>query len=155
VDLKHVQATKYLTVATYGRGIYRISTDNIVAQTTQPNLKMSFTLSRTGNELIAVVTVRNELTDAQGNPTGLAENVRILDSKINSTSARGLPATPVTLGAIAPGTSKSVTLRYAGSAGLSGSAAPFLLNTVFITQNPDGSGPVSGSTNFSVRTRLP
>ncbi len=155
VDIAHVRATKFLTVATYGRGIYRISTDNILAQTTLPNLKLSFTLSRTGNELIAVVTVKNELLDALGNPTGLAENVRIMDSKINSTSATGLPTTPVVLKSIAPGTSKSVTLRYPGSAGLAGTAAPFTLNTLFITQNPDGSGPVQGSANFSVRTRLP
>lgn len=156
--IKYVPGTNYLNVATYGRGLWRIKTNNLAQVYAKPNLVSSFTLNRIGSEVFAVVTVTNvQLKDALGNlvDTGLAENVQITTSSIVRTTGVGTTTTlPVTLGAIAPGTSRSLTLRFPGSAGPSGSAVTFQVGGTYVTQDP--TGPVNNNTSFpDVRTRLP
>lgn len=152
-------ADGFLNVATYGRGLWRLKTTAAQQVYATPNLTSSFTLNRIGNQIFAVITVANvQRRDAQGNKvaTGLAENVRIISSSIIArTTALTSTTLPVTLGAIAPGTSRSITLRFPGTVGASGSAATFRLAGTYITQTLSGpSAPTA--TNFSdVRTRLP
>jgi hypothetical protein len=153
-----IGGVSHLNVATYGRGVWRINTTTAQQVFDTPNLKSSFTLSRIGNEIFAVVTVTNEQKkDSLGNnlPTGLAENVRITSSSILRTTAVGTTTPlPITLGAIAVGSSRSLTMRYPGNVGASGAAADFRVAGTYVTQTL--SGPVVNNTAFpSVRTRLP
>ena len=156
--IKYVAGTGNLNVATYGRGVWRIKTTAATQVFADPNLKAAFTLNRIGNEIFAVVTVTNEQKkDALGNnvATGLAENVQITASSIVRSAATSTITTlPITLGAIAPGSSRSLTLRYPGTAGPSGSAATFKVSGTYVTQSL--TGPVANNTSFpDVRTRLP
>ena len=149
-----------LNVATYGRGVWRINTTTAQQVFDTPNLKSTFTLNRIGNEIFAVVTITNEQKkDPLGNnlPTGLAENVQITSSSLFRTTAVGTTTTlPITLGAIAVGSSRSLTMRYPGSVGVAGAAADFRVAGTYVTQNTNLQGPIVNNTAFpDVRTRLP
>ena len=148
-SIRAVSGTGYLDVATYGRGAWRFNLNTSVAKVRDPKLSVSYSLSRSGAEIFAVLTVKN----ASGATVGPALNTTINTSTITS----GATITPTTsiapggsifLGTIGAGTSKSITLRFPGSAGPSGSAATFGVNYSYLN------APASG-VSFSSRTRLP
>ena len=143
-SIRAVAGTGFLNVATYGRGIWRFNLNTAVENIRQPRLSVSYSLSRSGGELFSVVTIKN----AAGPTVGPAFNVTLDGSAIQVGAASTSTTTPapITLGTIGPGTQKSVSLRYPGSAGTPGALATF-----GVTYSAIGA-PGASYTN---RTRLP
>lgn len=137
--------SRYLNVATNGRGLWRFNLKDAVENKLSPRLSTTFTLTRSDPEIFAVLTIKN----ASDPDVGPAENVQITVSsiKVGGTTQGTTVALPVALGTIGKGASKSVTLRYPSSVGKAGSAADFTVTYTYA----DAVDPVT----TTVRTRLP
>jgi hypothetical protein len=138
-------STGYLSAATYGRGAWRFDFGKAKESRNPASLSVSYTLSRSGSEIFAVVRVAN----ASGTGIGPAENVILTASSFNIGSAPPLSTTtgtPISLGTLGAGKSATATLRFPASIGPSGTAANFNVSYTYT------GAPV---TNYSSRTRLP
>ncbi|MGC4047243.1 MAG: hypothetical protein QM758_25880 [Armatimonas sp.] len=94
------------------------------------------------------------MKNASGSTVGPAFNVTLNSSEIQvgtqSTATTSIPTGgSIFLGTIGPGTSRSVALRYPGSAGTPGALAQFMVNYGYL------GAPAPGTVTYSSRTRLP
>jgi hypothetical protein len=142
VSMKLSPITGYLSVATYGRGAWKFDLGNAQEVRTPANLSISYTLSRSGSEIFAVVRVANDPT------AGPAESVTLTNSSllVRTTNTATTTGMPVSLGTLGPGRSKTTTLRFPALVGPSGTAATFNLGYTY------AGNPV---VNYASRTRLP
>jgi hypothetical protein len=152
VAIRRVEAvpgTGYLNVATIGRGIWRFNLNPVaVPSTAAPVLNYTATFSRSystpvpGQPLTSVLYVTIKVT----NTGGAAADVR-LSARLAGT-ANTVTLGPVSLGTIAAGGSKSVSLTFPGTVGMAGSSATLTVNGTY-------GGNVPGTFGSALRTRLP
>ena len=142
--------TKFLSVATYGRGAWHFDMSNLVETRTEPQLSLTYSLSRSGSKVFAVVTLVNA-DNTPINPVGPAENVNVTASSITvgPTIANTETPVPVDLTTIGAGKSKSTALQFAGTVGPSGSTATIRVSYSYRFNEQ------TIVKSYSVRTRLP
>ncbi len=149
-SIQAVSQTGYLNVATFGRGIWRFDLDSAKEERNPADVGISYTLSRSGDTVFAVVTLKNAVS-TPSKKVGPAENVQALVSTL--TLGKGAPLAgaglPVVLGAIGPGTTKAVTVTFDGTKLPAGDAVTFSISYSYISAGT----PVTRA--YSVRTRLP
>ena len=140
----------YLAVSTYGRGAFKFDIKNLVETRTAPALSATYSLSRSGNKIYAVVTLKNA-ENTVANPVGPAENVKITAANITvaQTSSNTTTAVPVDLTTIGVGKSKSSALDFNGTVGKAGTLANVRVNWSYRFNDVT----YTGSTTW--RTRLP
>jgi hypothetical protein len=144
-SLKLSATTGYLSAATYGRGAWKFDLGKAKEARNPASLSISYTLSRSGGEIFAVVRVAN----ASGASVGPAESVTLTASSLKAGNNTGVPTTtglPILLGTLGPGKGATATLRFPASVGQSGIAANFNVSYTYAG---------AAVTDYSSRTRLP
>lgn len=142
--------TGFLTVATYGRGAFKFDLKDLIETRTAPSLSATFSLSRSGSKIYAVVNLINaENTVAL--PVGPAENVKITAAsvKVVQAAANTTTPTPVDLQTIGVGKSKSTALDFNGAIGKTGVLADVTVKWSYRFNDITTSGSATW------RTRLP
>ena len=163
-----------LMVSTYGRGVWGFDLSSLSATNAPPNLSVSPTFSRSGNEIVANLEIRN-LNQANGTQSGTAYNVQVQRVTIQVPGSTALPAytvpqtpttqvttaTPVQVGTLAPPdpntgqtTSQFVTVRFDGSTIRAGSSVTFAVQLGY-TAPPIPPGTKKIVTPPTQRVRIP
>lgn len=142
--------TGFLAVSTYGRGAFKFDIKNLVETREAPALSATYSLSRSGSKIYAVVTLKNA-DNTPTNPVGPAENVKITAANITVAQSASNTTTPVPvdLTTIGVGKSKSSALDFNGTVGKSGTLANVTVNWSYRFNDVTYSGSATW------RTRLP